>query len=121
MPNLKKEAKRLAAKGRRGDTHLMHISADELMNLMASGKVTHNPDTGLPEAYNFGDTLQHWAGVVQNNEPNWMSSLPRMPGSAQSLTDALAQNEWGDPYGSEANSIDTFLGGSGHPASSEQP
>ena len=69
----------------------------------------------------LSDLAQHWGETIQNNEPNWASRLPRMPGSAQSLTDAMAQNQWSHPFSGDANSMDTFLGGSGHPASSDQP
>jgi len=56
---LKKQARKLAKKGRRGDTHLLHITRDELMSLLGTGKVTRNPETGLPEAAaapEIGDT-----------------------------------------------------------------
>lgn len=39
-------------------------------------------------------------------------SAPSMPGSAQSLLDAVRLNRWKDPFGKDANSMDTFLGGS---------
>src|SRR5258708_27535787 len=51
--SLKKQARRLAKKGRRGDTHLLHITREELMSLLGTGKVTRNPHTGLPEAAAF--------------------------------------------------------------------
>lgn len=45
------EAKRLAAKGRNGDSILMHISPEELAIAKATGGVTTNPETGLPEGF----------------------------------------------------------------------
>jgi hypothetical protein len=55
MPSLKKQAKRLAKKGRKGDSQLLHLSRDELMSLMGTGRITRNPRTGLPEAFNLSD------------------------------------------------------------------
>lgn len=43
----------LAMKGRYGDTELVHMSKPEVASLAATGKLTTNPDTGLPEAFNF--------------------------------------------------------------------
>ena len=42
---MKRDAKRLAKKGRHGDRNLLHITDTELLALMASGKVTRNPKT----------------------------------------------------------------------------
>ncbi len=50
----RKAAKALAAKGRFGDKYLLHVSPDELFRLAETGKVTVNPETGLPEAFGFG-------------------------------------------------------------------
>ena len=53
-------AKGLASLGRHGDTMLMHVNPLEVEGLRALGaatgrKVTTNPDTGLPEAFDFLD------------------------------------------------------------------
>lgn len=53
-------AKGLASLGRNGDTMLMHVNPIEVEGLKALGaatgrKVTTNPDTGLPEAFDFLD------------------------------------------------------------------
>jgi hypothetical protein len=53
-------AKGLASLGRHGDTMLMHVNPIEVEGLKALGaatgrKVTTNPDTGLPEAFDFLD------------------------------------------------------------------
>ena len=43
----------MAMKGRYGDTELVHMSKPEVAALNASGKLTTNPSTGLPEAFNL--------------------------------------------------------------------
>jgi hypothetical protein len=53
-------AKGLASLGRHGDSMLMHVSPAEVAGLNALGKMTGhklhtNPDTGMPEAFDFGD------------------------------------------------------------------
>jgi hypothetical protein len=53
--DIKALAKTIAAKGRHGDKHLIHISEKELGDLVKTGKITLNPDTGLPEAFSLGD------------------------------------------------------------------
>lgn len=66
---LKKQAKKLAKKGRYGDTHLLHITKAELLSLMGTGKVTRNPHTGLPEAAALSTPGQQFAGYDDNNQP----------------------------------------------------
>ena len=53
-------AKGLASLGRNGDSMLMHVSPAEVAGIKAIGdmtgrKLTTNPDTGMPEAFDFGD------------------------------------------------------------------
>jgi hypothetical protein len=53
-------AQGLASLGRHGDSMLMHVSPSEVAGLNALGamsgrRVTTNPDTGMPEAFSFGD------------------------------------------------------------------
>jgi hypothetical protein len=53
-------AKGLASLGRHGDSMLMHVSPEEVSGLQALGQMTGhklhiNPDTGMPEAFDFGD------------------------------------------------------------------
>ena len=43
----------MALQGRRGDTELVHMSKPEIRGLQSLGKITVNPDTGLPEAFNL--------------------------------------------------------------------
>jgi hypothetical protein len=47
----------MAAKGRYGDTELLHVRPDELAGLASVGQLTINPDTGLPEAFSFRSLL----------------------------------------------------------------
>jgi hypothetical protein len=60
----------VASKGRYGDTTLMHVNPREVEGLEAlarsKGKeVTYNPETGLPEAFNFAtDVLPSLAAVA---------------------------------------------------------
>lgn len=58
-PQLSGIAKALAAQGRNGDTELIHVSRKELETLKKYGDelgihLTVNPQTGLPEAFNWG-------------------------------------------------------------------
>lgn len=71
----------------------------------------------------FRDSVspQHVAEQIKAAEPNWVQNLPAMPGSLQSLQEALIRNRWSHPFGSEQNSMDIFAGGVGHPAGSEHP
>ena len=57
-------AKGLASLGRHGDTMLMHVSPSEVAGLKAIGdmtghKISTNPHTGMPEAFDFGDFLSN--------------------------------------------------------------
>lgn len=54
-PNLyNSNAEDLKNKGRNGDNNLLHVSDDELASLKSTGKITTNPETGLPEAFSLG-------------------------------------------------------------------
>lgn len=61
------DAARLLAKhGRHGDNNLVHVSDRELRGIeqLTGRKFTRNPDTGLPEAFNFGRILGVAAPIV---------------------------------------------------------
>ena len=47
----------MAMKGRQGDTELIHMTKPEIRGLASLGKLTVNPDTGLPEAFSFKSFL----------------------------------------------------------------
>lgn len=58
MAGLKSLASKIADKGRRGDSMLMHIQPGELAKLEAMlGQTTVNPQTGLPEAFSWKKLL----------------------------------------------------------------
>lgn len=71
--------------------------------------------------HSFGKFLSNSASQAKGHEPGWIQRLPSMPGSPQSLQDALIKNKWNSPYGKDQNSADIFAGGVGHPAGSEHP
>ena len=59
-------ARTLASYGRNGDDMLVHVSRKELQGIRAlTGRdFTRNPDTGLPEAFNFSSLIPIAAGVA---------------------------------------------------------
>lgn len=69
----------------------------------------------------FGDFLSDISSQIKSHEPGWVQDLPSMPGSLQSLQDAMIKNKWNSPFGGDQNSFDIFAGGVGHPAGSEHP
>ena len=69
MNGLPAIANNLAAKGRYGDSMLMHVSPGEVRGLQALAQsqgtsLTTNPDTGLPEAFKLKDLLPMIAGLA---------------------------------------------------------
>jgi hypothetical protein len=54
----------MAMKGRQGDTELIHMTKPEIAGLASLGKLTINPDTGLPEAFSFKQILPALAGLA---------------------------------------------------------
>ena len=63
------QGRELAAKGRHGDSMLLHVSPKEVHGLASLGaltgrRVTINPTTGLPEAFDFTSLLPAVAGLV---------------------------------------------------------
>lgn len=65
MTNMNKTAQKLASKGRYGDSYLVHMSEQEvaLLDAMAPGGLTTNPDTGLPEAFSVLNILPAIVGI----------------------------------------------------------
>lgn len=59
MPRFNSTANGLASLGRNGDTMLMHVNPQEVAGLSAllGSEPTVNPDTGLPEAFNWGGII----------------------------------------------------------------
>lgn len=67
--SLQHAAKYLAAQGRNGDTHLVHMSSGEIRGLqdlakLHGTKLTTNPHTGLPEAFSLKSLLPAIAGAA---------------------------------------------------------
>lgn len=67
-------AQQLAARGRNGDTTLVHMSEGEVQGLRALARkagtsLTTNPDTGLPEAFNLMSLLPIAAGFIPGIGP----------------------------------------------------
>lgn len=64
MATTREQARRLARRGRYGDSELVHISPEELLGLQAMHPLTVNPDTGLPEAFSLGNVFKSIAGPL---------------------------------------------------------
>lgn len=65
---MKDLAKYMAAHGRNGDTELLHVTKGELASLQGIGalagkRLTINPHTGLPEAFNFKQLIPAIVGI----------------------------------------------------------
>jgi len=77
---------RIAAKGRYGDNHLLHVSDAEVQGLNSLARsmyghgLTTNPDTGLPEAFLFAPLLA----------PMLMGSIPALAGAGALTTGLVA-------------------------------
>ena len=50
--------------GRMGDTELVHMSPMEVKGLASLGRLTRNPETGLPEAFNIGGFFRDYVAPV---------------------------------------------------------
>jgi hypothetical protein len=63
---MERTARALAGYGRHGDNNLLHVSDQELrgIELLSGKKFTRNPDTGLPEAFNWSSLIPVAAGVA---------------------------------------------------------
>ena len=63
---MRETARDLARYGRHGDDMLVHVSRKELEGIRAlTGRdFTRNPDTGLPEAFNFSSLIPIAAGIA---------------------------------------------------------
>lgn len=63
---MERTARALAGYGRHGDNNLLHVSDQELrgIELLTGKKFTRNPDTGLPEAFNWSSLIPVAAGIA---------------------------------------------------------
>jgi hypothetical protein len=57
----------LALRGRQGDSELVHMTKPELMMLQRMGKLTINPRTGLPEAFNLEDAFTGLSSLMNQD------------------------------------------------------
>lgn len=57
----------LALRGRQGDSELVHMTKPELMMLQRMGKLTINPRTGLPEAFNLQDAFTGLSSLMNQD------------------------------------------------------
>jgi len=75
LASLHRTANSLAAQGRHGDDTLIHVSRKELAGLASlnGGKLSTNPQTGLPEAFSLGSLLPTIAaiGLTSMGVPAW--------------------------------------------------
>ena len=62
--NVRSAAEQVASYGRNGDTTLVHMTPKEVQGLASLGKLTVNPETGLPEAFNLKSILPIAAGIA---------------------------------------------------------
>ena len=63
---MERTARALAGYGRHGDNNLLHVSDQELrgIELLSGKKFTRNPQTGLPEAFNWSSLIPVAAGIA---------------------------------------------------------
>ena len=58
MPPLGRIGQTMGRMGRMGDTTLVHMNPQEVQGLATLGRLTYNPITGLPEAFNFSEVIE---------------------------------------------------------------
>lgn len=58
IPPLGRIGQTMGRMGRMGDNTLVHMNPQEVEGLAALGKLTYNPVTGLPEAFNFSEVIE---------------------------------------------------------------
>ena len=95
-------AQGLASLGRNGDTMLMHVSPSEVGGLKKVGdslgiKMTTNPYTGMPEAFNFGDFFTSFlptiAGIAAAPATGGFSMAPILAGAGTGAALAAAKGQ----------------------------
>jgi len=93
------DAARLLAKyGRHGDNNLVHVSDKELRGIeqLTGKKFTRNPETGLPEAFNFGNFLATAAPIAAGIGVTALTGNPVLGAAASGAVSggsALAQGK----------------------------
>ena len=93
-------AQGIASLGRNGDSMLMHVSPSEVGGLKKVGdslgiKMTTNPYTGMPEAFNFGNFISSFlptiAGIMAAPATGGFSMAPILAGAGTGAVLAAAQ------------------------------
>ena len=111
---MNQSAQGLASLGRNGDSMLVHMSPEEVGGLKKVGdslgiKMTINPHTGMPEAFNFGRFLSSFlptiAGIAAAPATGGFSMAPILAGAGTGAVLAAAKGE--DPL------MGTLMGGFG--------
>ena len=57
-PPLGRIGQTMGRMGRMGDSTLVHMNPQEVQGLATLGRLTYNPITGLPEAFNFSEVIE---------------------------------------------------------------
>ena len=95
-------AQGLASLGRNGDSMLVHMSPTEVAGLQSlamarGGSLTVNPDTGMPEAFNFGDFFTSFlptiAGIAAAPATGGFSMAPILAGAGTGAALAAAKGQ----------------------------
>jgi len=90
VPPLGRIGQTMGRMGRMGDNTLVHMNPQEVEGLAALGKLTYNPVTGLPEAFNFSEVIeeaveekdtdrgkQYFIDLVEKIHENFINPQPR--------------------------------------------
>ena len=104
----------MAMKGRQGDTELIHMTKPEIRGLASLGKLTVNPDTGLPEAFSFKSLLPAIAAAAATAAlgPAGTFASMAVPAAAAGATSYAINRDAG------AAAFDALLAGAGGALSS---
>lgn len=102
MPRFNSTANGLASLGRNGDTMLMHVNPQEVAGLSAllGSEPTINPDTGMPEAFNW---LSPILGVLGGTASMFMGSAVGEP-----LEEAMKGGmfeDWAEPLSTVGSGV----------------
>lgn len=97
LNNINPKAQSVASQGRFGDNNLLHVSDQELAALNSTGKLTINPQTGLPEAFSLGSVF-HDIGSAVSGGVNTLGSILGGHQARSDIKDLAGQGiQAGDP------------------------
>lgn len=120
--------KDIAAKGRYGDTHLLHVSDAEVQGLNALANdiyghgLTTNPDTGLPEAFLFAPFLAPFiagAGSSMLGTAAIAGGLGAAEAAARGMDDPLGQGLMAGLTAGAGSALGSSLGNIGSEAATQ--